>query len=157
TPSVFPGEMDDAQLAMTAIGQYDVRVTPLQMAMVSAAIANDGVQMSPHLIATERGPNLQVTSTARPRELAQPISASTAAHLREMMVDVVESGTGTPAQIPGVSVAGKTGTAESGTDAPQHAWFTAFAPAEDPQVAIAVVVEHGGLQEGAAYGGTTAG
>lgn len=156
TPSRFPGEMDQAQLAMSGIGQYDVRVSPLQIAMVSAAIANDGVMMTPHLIDTERGPNLQVTSTTEPSELAQPISASTAAHLREMMTAVVNEGTGTAAQIPGVAVAGKTGTAESGTDLPQHAWFTSFAPAEDPEVVVAVVLEHGGEYGELAYGGTAA-
>lgn len=156
TPSVFPTGMNDAQVAMSAIGQYDVRVSPLQMAMVSAAIANDGVLMEPYLISTERGPNLQVTSTTEPTEMGEPMSASTAAQLRQMMVAVVENGTGTAGQIPGVSVAGKTGTAESGTDAPQHAWFTAFAPAEDPQVAVAVVVEHGGAQGDEATGGRTA-
>src|SRR5699024_4461772 len=156
TPSRFPGEMDQAQLAMSGIGQYDVRVSPLQIAMVSAAIANDGVMMTPHLIDTERGPNLQVTSTTEPSELAQPISASTAAHLREMMTAVVNEGTGTAAQIPGVAVAGKTGTAESGTDLRQHAWFTSFAPAEDPEVVVAVVLEHGGEYGELAYGGTAA-
>ncbi|MGC0252565.1 peptidoglycan D,D-transpeptidase FtsI family protein [Pseudactinotalea sp. Z1748] len=157
TPSRFPDGMDQAQLAMSAIGQYDVRVSPLQMAMVSAAIANDGVLMTPHLIGTERGPNLQVTSSTEPEEFSRPISASTAADLREMMLSVVESGTGTPAQIPNVAVAGKTGTAESGTDAPQHAWFTAFAPAQNPQVAVAVVIEHGGADGDEAYGGRSAG
>ncbi|HLS27000.1 MAG TPA: penicillin-binding transpeptidase domain-containing protein [Beutenbergiaceae bacterium] len=156
TPSTFPGDMNDAQVAMSAIGQYDVRVSPLQVAMVSAAIANDGVLMEPYLIDTERGPNLQVTSQTEPNELGEPLSASSAAQLRQMMVNVVENGTGTAGQISGVSVAGKTGTAESGTDAPQHAWFTAFAPAEDPQVAVAVVVEHGGAQGDEATGGRTA-
>lgn len=156
TPSRFPADPDEAQTAMTAIGQHDVRVTPLQMAMVSAAVANDGVIMTPHLVATERGPNLQVTGTTEPSEFAQPISASTAAQMTDMMITVVEDGTGTPAQIPGVDVAGKTGTAESGGDGPQHAWFTSFAPAQDPQVAVAVVVEHGGAQGDEASGATAA-
>lgn len=157
TPSSFPADPDDAQTAMSAIGQYDVRVTPLQMAMVSAAVANDGELMQPYLIATERGPNLQVTRSASPEVFERPISASTAADMTEMMVNVVDNGTGTPAQISGVRVAGKTGTAESGTDAAQHAWFTAFAPAENPQIAVAVMVEHGGTQGSEASGGQTAG
>lgn len=144
TPSVFPAQLDAAQTAMSAIGQYDVRVTPLQMAMVSAAVANNGAIMTPYLIATERGPNLQVTSTTSPSEWATPISATTASLMRDMMVNVVQNGTGYPAQISGVQVAGKTGTAESGTDAAPNAWFTAFAPADNPQVAVAVVVEAGG-------------
>lgn len=156
TPARFPAEPNEAQTAMSAIGQYDVRVSPLQMAMVSAAVANDGVIMTPYLVATERGPNLQVTGTANPSEFAQPISASTAAQMTDLMVNVVDNGTGQPAQIAGVDVAGKTGTAESGTDAAQHAWFTAFAPAQAPQVAVAVVVEHGGAQGDEASGATAA-
>lgn len=145
TPSTL-GPIDDAPaLAQTALGQRDVRVTPLQMAMVSAAIANDGSMMTPYLVAAERGPNLNVTHTAGPSELNRPISVSTASQMTEMMVNVVANGTGRPAQISGVEVAGKTGTAQSGQEgvAPT-AWFTAFAPADNPQVAIAVVVEEGG-------------
>ncbi len=156
TPSSYPSDMDEAQTAMSAIGQFDVRVTPLQMAMVSSAVANEGVLMEPHLIATERGPNLRVLSTTEPQEFSRPISASTASQMTEMMTAVVNDGTGSPAQIPGVQVAGKTGTAESGTDASPHAWFTAFAPADDPQIAIAVVVENGGVAGDEASGGTVA-
>lgn len=145
TPSVFPSDLNDPQLAQSAIGQFDVRATPMQMAMVSAAIANDGVLMTPYLVATERGPNLDVTGTAEPTVFSRPISAATASMMTEMMVNVVDNGTGYPAQIAGVEVAGKTGTAQSGIEgvAPS-AWFTAFAPADDPQVAVAVVVEEGG-------------
>lgn len=136
---------DAPALAQTAIGQRSVRVTPLQMAMVSAAIANDGVLMEPYLVATERGPNLAVTMEAEPQVLSRPISASTASTMTDMMENVVANGTGSPGQVSGVSVAGKTGTAQSGIEgvAPT-AWFTAFAPADDPQIAIAVVVEEGG-------------
>lgn len=147
TPSTLGSDFDedDASLAQTAIGQRSVRVTPLQMAMVSAAIANDGAQMTPYLVARERGPNLDITSQTEPSVLARPISASTASMMTDMMVNVVANGTGYPAQISGVDVAGKTGTAQAGDpdDAPT-AWFTAFAPADDPQIAIAVVVEEGG-------------
>ncbi|QOR70864.1 penicillin-binding protein 2 [Ruania alkalisoli] len=146
TPSRFPADPDPAQTAMSAIGQFDVRVTPLQMAMVSAAVANDGDLMRPYLIATERGPDLQVTARTEPEVFAEPISASTAATMRDLMVNVVANGTGSPAQISGVQVAGKTGTAETGSaeDVAPDAWFTAFAPADDPQIAVAVVVEDGG-------------
>jgi peptidoglycan glycosyltransferase len=156
TPSVYPEGLDAAQTAMTAIGQYNVIATPLQMAMVSAAIANDGVQMRPYLVATERGPDLEVVSTTEPAELRRSVSAETAEELTAMMVNVVEQGTGTRAQVPGVAVAGKTGSAQAGEGRSPHAWFTAFAPAEDPQVAIAVVVEYGGGQGDDASGGTTA-
>ncbi|WP_420111383.1 peptidoglycan D,D-transpeptidase FtsI family protein [Pseudactinotalea sp.] len=138
-------DSNDPALAQTSIGQRSVRVTPLQMAMVSAAIANDGSLMRPYLVATERGPNLAVVSETQPSEFSQPISASTASLMTDMMVNVVDNGTGWPGQVSGVSVAGKTGTAQSGVEgvAPT-AWFTAFAPADDPQIAIAVVVEEGG-------------
>lgn len=144
TPSRFGDPQDDAQLAMSAIGQFDVRTTPLQMAMVSAAVANDGVLMTPYLVATQRGSDLRVTYSATPEEFSRPISPSTAATMTTMMTNVVDEGTGWPAQIPGVKVAGKTGTAQTGTEDAQHAWFTSFAPADDPQVAVAVVVENGG-------------
>lgn len=147
TPSTLGSDFDanDPALAQTAIGQRSVRVTPLQMAMISAAIANDGVLMRPYLVDTERGPNLGITSQTEPSVLSRPISASTASMMTEMMVNVVDNGTGWPGQVSGVSVAGKTGTAQSGVEgvAPT-AWFTAFAPADDPQIAIAVVVEEGG-------------
>ncbi|CAM3306407.1 penicillin-binding protein 2 [Occultella aeris] len=146
TPSTVGEDLDPAQTAMTAIGQFDTRVTPLQMAMVSAAVANGGVIMEPYLVAAERGPNLQLTYSASPREWATPMSATTAAQMTDMMVNVVENGTGHPAQISGVQVAGKTGTAETGLadDVAPDAWFTSFAPADAPEVAVAVVVEDGG-------------
>ncbi len=141
TPSSYPDELDDAQLALTGIGQYDVRVTPLQVAMISAAIANDGALMTPYLVETVRDRDLEVIQETRPRTMSRSVSASTAAALTEMMVSVVEGGSGTLAQIPGVSVAGKTGTAEFGSSGAAHAWFTGFAPADDPQIAVAVIVE----------------
>ncbi|MEE6272021.1 peptidoglycan D,D-transpeptidase FtsI family protein [Georgenia wangjunii] len=156
TPSVYPEGLDAAQTAMTAIGQYDVIASPLQMAMVSAAIANDGVLMRPYLVATERGPDLDVLGTTEPSELGRSVSAETAAELTAMMVNVVEQGTGTNARISGVTVAGKTGSAQAGEGASPHAWFTSFAPAEDPRIAVAVVVENGGSEGDLASGGTTA-
>jgi len=147
TPSTLGSDFDanDPALAQTAIGQRSVRVTPMQMAMVVASIANGGVLMHPYLVATERGPNLDVVAETEPSVFSRPVSASTAALMTQMMVNVVDNGTGWPGQVPGVSVAGKTGTAQSGVEgvAPT-AWFTAFAPADDPQIAIAVVVEEGG-------------
>lgn len=156
TPSQVPQDMDDANTAMASIGQYDVRVTPLQMAMISQAIANDGEQLQPYLVATERRADLEVVATTDPTVLRQSVSAETAETMTELMVDVVANGTGSPAQLDGVTVAGKTGSAQSGSDAPPHAWFTSFAPAEDPRVAVAVVVENGGHDGDLASGGTTA-
>ena len=133
--------LDDAQLALTGIGQFEVRTTPLQVAMISAAIANDGALMTPYLVETVRDRDLEVIEETRPRTMSRSVSASTAAALTEMMVSVVEGGSGTLAQLPGVRVAGKTGTAEYGSEGGAHAWFTGFAPADDPQIAVAVIVE----------------
>jgi peptidoglycan glycosyltransferase len=156
TPSRFPEDPDQPQTALSAIGQHDVRATPLQMAMVSAAIANGGEQMAPFLVRTVRSPDLEIVEEASPRVLRTSVSAGTAAALRDMMVEVVESGTGTAARIPGVLVAGKTGTAQTSDDDAPHAWFTAFAPADAPQVAVAVVVENGGSSGNEATGGRVA-
>lgn len=157
TPSIFPSSVDDAQTALSAIGQYEDRVTPLQIAMVSAAIANKGVLMQPNLVRTIRnGSNLEVIDKPKPKTFSEPISAAVAADLNQMMQGVVESGTGRRAQIDGVKVAGKTGTAQNGENKPPVAWFTAFAPADNPQIAIAVVVEDGGSLGDAASGGKVA-
>ncbi|WP_298458892.1 penicillin-binding protein 2 [uncultured Cellulomonas sp.] len=155
-PSRFPEDPDAPQTALSAIGQYDVRATPLQMAMVSAAIANGGEQMEPYLISTVRSADLEVVEEASPDVLRTSMSQATAQALAEMMVGVVESGTGTAAQVPGVRVAGKTGTAQTTDDAAPHAWFTGFAPADDPQVAVAVIVENGGDAGNEATGGRVA-
>ena len=161
THSQFPTErdgtaLDGAQTALSAIGQGSVTVTPLQVAMVSAAIANGGEVMTPYLIDQVRTPDLSVVSETEPSVYSTPISSATAAQLRDMMVGVVQSGTGTSAQIAGVQVAGKTGTAETTSDAAPHAWFTGFAPANDPQVVVAVIIENGGNLGSEATGGKTA-
>ncbi|TSD55398.1 peptidoglycan D,D-transpeptidase FtsI family protein [Aeromicrobium piscarium] len=133
--------LEDTQLAQTGIGQYEVTATPLQMAMVAAGIANDGSVMTPYLVDTVRAPNLEVLDTTKPERLSEAMSAGKAGQLKDMMVSVVDSGTGRPAAIPGVQVGGKTGTAESAEGRPPYAWFVGFAPADDPQVAVAVMVE----------------
>jgi penicillin-binding protein A len=156
TPSQVPSGMNAPQSAQAAIGQYDVRVTPLQMAMVSAGIANKGVVMSPYLVKTVRSPDLDVIDQAEPQQLSRAVDPGVAAQLTRMMERVVEAGTGTRAQISGVKVAGKTGTAQHGDGLPPHAWFTAFAPADDPKVAVAVVVEDGGKAGNEAFGGKIA-
>lgn len=156
TPSTVPTGMNPPQLAQSSIGQFDVRVTPLQIAMVSAGVANGGVVMTPQLIDSVRGEDLEVLSSPRPKRLGRAVSDDTAGKLTQMMEGVVEDGTGTAAQISGVAVAGKSGTAEQGADQPPHAWFTAFAPADDPTIAVAVVVEDGGNSASQASGGRTA-
>src|ERR1019366_8429557 len=156
TPSTVP-PLNAPQSAQAAIGQYDVRVTPLQMAMVSAAIANKGTVMTPYLVKDTRSSSLDIIDQSQPQQLSQAISPAVAAALTRMMVAVVQSGTGTPAQIPGIQVAGKTGTAQNVKGGNPHSSFTAFAPASAPQVAVAVVVEDGGNAGSEAFGGTVAG
>lgn len=155
--SQFPdGDLDAPTTARTAIGQGDVQATPLQMAMVAAAIANDGTMMRPYLIDTVRAANLSVISTTKPQKINQPISEQTAAQLTSMMELVVEQGSAKPGRIDGVRVAAKTGTAQDGTRAP-HVWYTGFAPADDPQVAVVVFVKNGGTAgDDAATGGKVA-
>jgi peptidoglycan glycosyltransferase len=141
TSSSYPTDIDTAQLALTGIGQHDVRVTPLQVAMVTAAIANEGVVMQPYLVSTVRDQDLNTIEQTEPQELSEAIDPSTAAELTQMMETVVTNGSGSAAAVPGVAVAGKTGTAEYGDSGAAHAWFTGFAPADDPQIAVAVIVE----------------
>jgi peptidoglycan glycosyltransferase len=156
-PSRFPAGINQAQTAQSAIGQYDVRVTPLQVAMVSAGIANGGVVMRPYIINQVLSADLQTLDHTAPEQLGRAVSSETASTLTQMLTAVVDQGTGTPARINGVKVAGKTGTAEQGNGKPPHAWFTAFAPANDPKVAVAVVVEDGGNAGNEAAGGRLAG
>jgi peptidoglycan glycosyltransferase len=134
----------EAALGQTSIGQRDVRMTPLQAAMVAAAVANDGILMTPYLVDQVRAPDLTVIDRADPEELSEPVSAEVAGQLTEMMESVVANGSGRAARIPGVTVAGKTGTAQVAEDVPDHNWFIGFAPADDPQIAVAVFVANGG-------------
>jgi peptidoglycan glycosyltransferase len=118
-------------------------VTPLQMAMVAAAVANNGVVMRPYLVDEIRAPDLTTVREGKPAELSRAVSPAVATQLQSMMVDVVESGTGANAQIPGVVVGGKTGTAQRGEGQKPDAWFISFASSGDRQVAVAVVIENG--------------
>jgi len=154
--SEFPTGLTKAQTAQSSIGQYDVRVTPLQMAMVAAGIGNNGDIMRPYLVNRTLAPDLSELSKADPQVYKHAVSSSVAAAVTSMMVAVVEKGTGTNAQIPGVTVAGKTGTAQHGPGAAPHAWFIGFAPAVHPVVAVAVLVEDGGSLGSDATGGKVA-
>ena len=156
TPSVYPENLDDAQTALTSFGQFDVRVTPLQMAMVSAAIANAGIEMKPYLVDQIFTSNLTLLEEGKPTELRRSITTSSAERLKTMMIASVSSGVGSNAKIPGVKVAGKTGTAENGVNDPYTLWFTGFAPADNPQVAVAVVIEDGGGKGQSGRGNTLA-
>jgi penicillin-binding protein A len=137
---------DAAALGMSSIGQKDVALTPLQNALVAATIANKGVTMQPYLVDTLKGPDLSNISTTAPREQRRAVSPQVAAKLTELMIGA-EQFAQQKGAIPGVQIASKTGTAEHGTDprnTPPHAWYIAFAPAQSPKVAIAVLVESGG-------------
>ena len=139
--SLYPRDMDEPQTAMSGIGQSSVTATPLQMAMVAAAIANGGDVMRPYVVNEVRAPDLSVLGQTDPERISEAMSSSTASELTRMLVSTVAQGTATPAAIPGIDVAGKTGTAQSTPDRPPYAWFVSFAPADDPQVAVAVMVE----------------
>ncbi|MQA27309.1 MAG: penicillin-binding protein 2 [Micromonosporaceae bacterium] len=150
---------DPPSLAQSCIGQRDVKMTPLQGAMIAAAAANDGTIAKPHLVEEVRGPDLVGTlETAKEGEqYRKPLSPQAAADLRGMMVKVVQSGTGTAAQIDGAEVGGKTGTAQNAEDAGDHGWFIGFASKDNAKVAIAVFLERagqGGSNEATGIGGT---
>ncbi len=156
TPSSVPEELNPPQLAQSSIGQYDVRTTPMQMAMVAAGVANDGLVMTPYLVESVIGSDLSVIESAKPTELSEAVTPDVAAQLTRMMESVVDNGSGRRAQIPGVEVAGKTGTAQHGEGRPAHAWFISFAPADDPQIAVAVIVEDGVNERSETGGGAVA-
>ncbi|AGS71802.1 penicillin-binding protein [Streptomyces collinus] len=157
-PSTFDTHVDKAQLALSSIGQYNTRATPLQMAMVAAAVADDGRLRTPYLVerTTRRGGETVAGGGLRPeRQVMRP---STAVRLRELMTDVVREGTGTNAAIRGATVGGKTGTAQHGLGnaGVPYAWFVSWAQGDDdpePKVAVAVVVEDASADRGEISGG----
>lgn len=159
TPSVFPATSSQAETAMAGIGQASVRVTPLQMAMVAATVANSGRQMRPYLISQTLDADLNVVSTTAPTLLRTPVSEEIAGQLSSLMQQVVAEGTGTPAQVSGIQVAGKTGTAETGqaTGGPTT-WFIGFAGTDiaKPSIALAVVLDGGDQTEGGTGGSLAA-
>jgi peptidoglycan glycosyltransferase len=145
------------RFALAGIGQGDVRTTPLEMALIAEGIANGGVIKQPHVVKEVQNSDGKVVQTVDPKDWMTCMQPATAAALTSMMQDVVAGGTGTGAQIDGVDVAGKTGTAETGVEgeAP-HAWFIAFAPAAAPRYAISVIVEGGNSGGTDATGGAVA-
>ncbi|TCO64633.1 penicillin-binding transpeptidase domain-containing protein [Actinocrispum wychmicini] len=149
---------DRASLFQSGIGQRDVLLTPLQDAMIAAAIANNGVVMQPQLVEKVLAPDLQVISDFRSNELSRAMTGSNAQALRDMM-KLSEDHTKGDGKVQGLVIASKTGTAEHGSDpknTPPHAWYVAFAPADNPQIAVAVVVENGGDRGLAATGSSVA-
>ncbi len=150
-------DLEAPQLAQSGIGQFEVAATPLQMATVAAAIANDGEVMAPYVVKTTRAPNLSVLSQAEPTSRGQALSEGNAAKLRTMMESTVTDGTATSARIAGATVGGKTGTAQSTPDRPPYAWFVSYATKGDRQVAVAVVVESSETSRPEIAGGRLAG
>ena len=137
--SRFPQNLTDAQLAQSSIGQFDVAASPLQMAMVTAGIANGGKLMTPYLTAQVRASNLQVVSEHHPKQMSQPMTKESAEQLKAMMVSVVNNGTGKRARINGTTVGGKTGTAQTVQGKAPYAWFVGWS--DNPHVAVAVFIQ----------------
>jgi peptidoglycan glycosyltransferase len=156
--STFPDVPDESApfRAYAAIGQGDANATPLQMALVAGTIANGGEVPRPRLVREIIDSTGGIARSFKPEVMATAMSPGTAQQVTDMMVAVVESGTGVAAQIPGLTVAGKTGTAQTVEGENPHAWFIAFAPAENPQIAVAVIVENGGTFGSEATGGAVA-
>jgi len=138
----FPQHDYQVDPGRLAFGQERLQVTPLQMAMVAAAIGNGGVVMHPYVVDKITKPGGGVLQTTKPKALGRAISPQTASELTTMMESVVTGGTGTAAQIPGVRVAGKTGTGETSIPGVNQAWFVCFAPADNPRIAVAVTLEN---------------
>jgi len=152
--SQFPDKLDEAQLMLSSIGQYNVAATPLQMAMIASAFVNGGQMAEPYLVQEVRNPDLtvlyshEVTTT-------EVVKASTAQAMQDMMVGVVNGGTGTSARIPGVTVGGKSGTPETDPDSPTNAWFVSFAL--DPDIVVAVFLQRSDTTPADLWGGGNAG
>jgi peptidoglycan glycosyltransferase len=150
---------DEASLYQSGIGQRDVRLTPLQDAMLSSSIANGGIRMKPQLVKKILAPDLETVSEMVPEQADEAVSPEVADTLRQMM-EASEDNTSGDGKRSDIKIASKTGTAEHGSDpkeTPPHAWYTAFAPSEgNPQIAVAVIVEDGGDRGLAATGGSVA-
>lgn len=144
TASVYPENLNAPQTALSGFGQSDVRATPLQMAMVSAGIANDGLVMNPRMVDSVVAADLTEQERFESTEFGRALTAEQAEIMTTMMIANVREGAASGARIDGVDVAGKTGTAEHGPGDPYTLWFTGFAPAEDPEVVVAVMVQDGG-------------
>jgi len=141
--SVYNKKSDEKSLAQQSIGQGDMLITPIHAASIAAIIANDGVLMPPHTISEIIDMNGNSIKNMKSIKGERIIDPDKAREIKDMMINVVKSGTGKKAKLSGIVVAGKTGTAENPHGAP-HSWFIGFAPSEDPQIAIAVIIENGG-------------
>jgi peptidoglycan glycosyltransferase len=147
-PSTVGQIQGQAELAISSIGQQDVQITPMQGAMIAAAVANGGTLMKPYLVDKVRAPDLTVIDQTDPEIMSRPVTSQVAGELTRMMTSVVANGTGRKAQITGIQVAGKTGTAQTDPEASDHSWFVGFAPADHPRIAVAVFIKNGGATGG---------
>jgi peptidoglycan glycosyltransferase len=141
TASKFPTDLSKDQLALSSIGQYNVKATPLQINMLAMAIANGGQIMQPQLVKTVRGADLSIKSQFKSKVFQQATTSSVASDIKDMMIETTRTGTAVNTAIPGVDIASKTGTAEVANNL-TNSWYTGFAPANDPKVAVTVVVEN---------------
>jgi cell division protein FtsI/penicillin-binding protein 2 len=151
--SQFPAIPDDAAMMLSSIGQMSVTATPLQMAMVAAAFVNGGAMPDPYIVEQVRAPDLSVIYQHQ-THTTPVVSQSTAQAMQDMMVQVVESGTGTAAAIPGVSIGGKSGTSETSPDNPTYAWFVAFG--RDPDIVVSVFLKRDDTSPANLWGGENA-
>ncbi|MEU6443891.1 penicillin-binding transpeptidase domain-containing protein [Streptomyces sp. NPDC047046] len=154
--SNFSKDMTPDGVAQSSIGQFNTAATPLQMAMVASAVANDGKLMKPYMVSELQSPSLDTIEKTEPKEMSRPLSAENAQKLQSMMETVVNEGTGTNARIPGVTVGGKTGTAQHGVANSElpYAWFVSYAKTDQGSpVAVAVVVEDGSANHDDISGG----
>lgn len=138
-------EMDELELAWSSVGQGKILITPLQALLMASAIANNGEIMLPHIQKEIRQLDGLLISESKPVTWLRPLSTADANKIKQMMINTVEDGTGNKAKINGIKVAGKTGTAEIGKENISHSWFVGFAPANSPKIAVAAIVENGGL------------
>ena len=141
-------KMTNEDAALVSIGQGQLLMTPLHVAMLGAAVANNGKMMKPYLVNTITTSSGLTLSTTKPTVFCQPMSAECASYMNGLMIDVVKEGTGRSAAISGITVAGKTGTAENENEK-DHAWFVGYAPAEKPTISVAVLLENDGRSGGA--------
>jgi len=154
TPQIPAADkLDSPAVAQSAIGQRDVRASPLEMAVIAATIANDGKRMAPRVVDSITAVDGSQIKTFKPEQVNEPITPEVAGKLQDMMVNVVENGTGTGARIDGIRVGGKTGTAQRGPGQAPHAWFIGFGSSGDRSIAVAVIVEAGGNVGSEATGG----
>lgn len=142
--SIFPNKNNKNNIAQQSIGQGEVLITPLHAALTAATIANKGIMMQPYAVSSITDSENKIIKAFKPKQISQVLDENTANIIKDLMVEVVKSGTGTKAKVSKVVAAGKTGTAEVSGNQKSHAWFVGFAPADKPTVAIAVLIENGG-------------